>query len=253
MSVQAVRIESDGPEQSRQWCTGADGLDAAMPNGTLGIGALHEVEPLRATDTPWLTGFAFGLLSRLGTLDPIVWCVTREQVGDYGQLYAHGSERFGLSPAQIVFVKVDHHNHLHFALEEALKTDGVAAVMGEGPLPSFTGSRRLSLLAKTHRKPCLLLNPQAGEGRGSAAQTRWQIKPTTGVTDPLDPFGPGLPTWLVSLARVRGGHPTSQPQRIVWNEQTHSFRPASEFSDGTVFERREQGATRQQALVGRAS
>ena len=237
--------------RSSGWNTGARVLDDLLPESALASAALHEVEPLRATDTPWLTGFAFGLLSRLRTTDPIVWCVTREQVGDYGQLYAHGAERYGLCPSQIVFARVNHPLHLHFALEEALKAEGVAAVIGEGPLPDFTGSRRLAMLAKTHGTPCLLLNPLAGEGRGSAAQTRWQIKPTTGVTDPLDPFGPSLPTWLVSLARIRGGHPSSKPERIVWDEQTYAFRPASDFSDAAVSEHRTQGDTFKQALVGR--
>ncbi len=237
--------------RSSGWNTGARVLDGLLPESALASAALHEIEPLHATDTPWLTGFAFGLLSRLRTLAPIVWCVTREQVGDYGHLYAHGAERYGLSPSQIVFAKVNHPLHLHFALEEALKADGIAAVMGEGPLPDFTGSRRLALLAKTHDRPCLLLNPQVSESQGSAAQTRWQIKPTTGVTDPLDPFGPGLPTWLVSLSRVRGGHPSSHPQRIVWDEQTYAFRPASDFSDGKVHERREASQSYDQALVGR--
>ena len=237
-------------DRSSGWLTGARVLDDLLPESALGAAALHEIEPLRATDTPWLTGFAFGLLSRLRTLAPIVWCVTREQVGDYGHLYAHGAERYGLSPSQIVFAKVNHPLHLHFALEEALKAEGVAAVMGEGPLPDFTGSRRLALLAKTHDRPCLLLNPQAGVSQGSATQTRWQIKPTIGVTDPLDPFGPGLPTWLVSLARIRGGHPSSKPERIVWDEQTYAFRPASDFSDAAVSERRTQGDAFGQALVG---
>jgi protein ImuA len=233
-----------------RWQTGVSCMDSHLASGILSLSGLHEIEPLRSTDTPWLTGFAFALLARLQTPAPIVWCVTRQQVGDHGSLYAHGAERYGLSPSQIVFCKVDHPLHLHFALEEALKTEGVAAVMGEGPLPSFTGSRRLSLLTKTHQKPCLLLNPQAGSGRGSAAQTRWQVKPIPGETDPLDPFGPGLPTWLVALARVRGGHPSSHPWRVVWDEQTHSFREAAAFRGGAVQQERTGESDDRKAMVG---
>ncbi|MDA8870115.1 hypothetical protein N9H93_01825 [Rhizobiaceae bacterium] len=234
------------------WNTGDRALDGLLPEGVLSAAAIHEIEPLRPTDMPSLTGFAFALLARLSTMRPVIWCVTRMQVGDYGHLYAHGCQRFGLSPAQIVFVRVDHPLQLHFALEEALKTHGTAAVIGEGPLPSFTGSRRLSLLAKVHGTPCLLLNPKAGEANGSAAQTRWQVEPTVGVTDPHDPFGPGLPTWHVALTRCRGGHTSDQARRIVWHEQTRAFRAASAFSDGAVSESRESGRPVRQALVARS-
>ncbi|MDD9909891.1 MAG: hypothetical protein OXR62_09380 [Ahrensia sp.] len=245
------RDQSGADSPAPGWTSGHAVLDAHLPQGALSQAALHEIEPLRATDMPCLTGFAFALLSRLFTMAPIVWCVTSRQVGDYGHLYAYGLQRYGLSPSQIIFAKVDHPLHLHFALEEALKSDGVAAVMGEGPLPDFTGSRRLSLLAKTHNRPCLLLNPQVGDGKGSAAQTRWQVQPLPGVTDPLDPFGPGLPTWSVALARSRGGRQTSQPRRIVWNEQTLSFCEASTFSNTAVPENAGQSGSYTTALVGR--
>jgi hypothetical protein len=229
---------------------------------------------------PSLTGFAFGLLSRLRSSQPIIWCVTAQQIGDYGQLYAFGLERYGISPAQIIITKVHHPLHLHFALEEALKTDGVAAVIGEGPRPTFTGSRRLSLLAQKHERPCLLLNSQVDGVPGSAALTRWQITPTQGVEDPLDPFGPGLPTWRIALPRARGGRTmpnirdarrdfdiagephlnntvpdnqtqTPYPWRVTWDEQTLSFREASLFSSGAVSQNSEPVAEPYSRLVGR--
>ena len=248
------------------WSTGVEQIDACLPSGQINPHGLHEVEPLRPTQMPSLTGFTFGLLARLGSSRPIIWCVTSEQVGEYGHLYAHGLQRYGISPAQVIFSKVNRPEHLHFALEEAIKTDGVAAVIGEGPKPSFTGSRRLSLLTREHKRPCMLLNPECGNnknGGGSAALTRWQIAPSQGVEDPHDPFGPGLPTWRVALTRSRGGRSmqgmdhskqdetTSQSWRIVWDDQTFSFHSTSLFRNGTV---RATGSTRHAAdetVVGR--
>ncbi len=247
------------------WTSGVDAVDSCLPEVGLSRAGLHEIEPLYPSNMPSLTGFTFGLLSRLRSSQPIIWCVTAQQVGDYGHLYAFGLERYGISPAQIVFARVNHPLHLHFALEEALKTKGVAAVIGEGPRPNFTGSRRLSLLAKTRKTPCLLMSSQSDGGRGSAALTRWQITSTPGVEDPLDPFGPGLPTWFVALPRARGGRTlpameerpetrnqrnTSYPWRIVWDEQTHSFCPAALFSDGTFSQRPAEDRTEFKALVG---
>jgi protein ImuA len=223
------------------WSTGFESIDACLPDDGLSRAGLHEIEPLRATDMPSLTGFAFALLSRLRSNQAIIWCVTAQQIGDYGQPYAFGLERYGISPSQIIFAKVRHPIELQFALEEAVKTDGVAAVIGEGPRPSFTGSRRLSLLCRTHRRPCLLMSGKSDKALGSAALTRWQITPEQGVEDPHDPYGPGLPTWRVALPRARSGRTmppmqadmpsqnqnTSYPWRIYWDDQTHSFHPAA--------------------------
>ena len=265
---------SSGRARQEDWSTGHEAIDSCLPAGGLGRAALHEVEPLRPTDMPWLTGFAFGLLSRLASMRPIVWCVTRRQVGDCGHLHASGLQRYGISPAQVVFARVDHPLHLHFAMEEALKTSGVGAVIGEGPRPTFTGSRRLSMLARAEERPCLLMIPDADGGRGSAAETRWQVEPQPGVSDPLDPFGPGLPTWRVALPRMRGGRSlphmepgssqglshgpaqapargtASYPWRVVWDEQTYSFRPAAAFSSQPADAGTAQAAPARQTVVG---
>ena len=229
-----------------QWRLNIGEIDACLPLHGLDQAGLHEIEPLKPVEMPALTGFAFGLLAQLPSQQPIIWCVSADQVGDYGQLYAFGVQRYGISPARIVFARVNHPLHLHFALEEALKTEGVAAVIGEGRRPTFTGSRRLSLLARRHNTPCLLLSGERDGERGSAALTRWQVAPVAGVEDPHDPFGPGLPTWRVALTRARGGrtlpameegealHDTPYPWRIVFDEQTLSFRPAAVFCNAAA-------------------
>jgi len=249
----------------QSWSTGVDFLDHRLPEGGLNRSGLHEIEPFRQTDMPALTGFAFALLSRLRSSQPIIWCVTAQQIGEYGQPYAFGLERYGISPAQIIFVKVRSALDLHFAMEEAIKTDNVAAVLAEGPRPSFTGSRRLSLLCKTHRRPCLLLGGNADQALGSAALTRWQIKPEQSQEDPRDPFGPGLPTWRIALARIRGGSAMPQiedephsantnascPWRVSWDDQTHSFRSATVFSNRKVREGQSPHTLTSKTVVGR--
>lgn len=257
-----LEIASPPDDGSPAWTFGVDDVDASLPPAGMSRTGLHEIEPLRPVDMPFLTGFAFGLLARLRSQLPVIWCVSASQAGDSGHLYAFGLQRYGVSPGQIVFARVSKTRHLHFAMEEALKTDGVAAVIGEGPQPDFTGSRRLSLLCEKHRTPCLLMNPVSNGGKGSAALIRWQIAPLPGIEDPLDPYGPGLPTWQVALARARGGramppvdttplrHGASYPWRIVWDEQTLSFRPASVFSGGTLSERTEPQPASLRALGG---
>lgn len=261
------RLETDQNTKNKlpPWKMGVDFVDSCLPEAGLSRSGLHEIEPFRPTDMPSLTGFTFALLSRLRSSQPIIWCVTAQQIGDYGQLYAFGLERYGISPSQILLTKVKHADDLHFAMEEAVKTDGVAAVIGEGARPSFTGSRRLSLLCKTHKRPCLLMSANTEATLGSAALTRFQIAPTHGIEDPRDPFGPGLPTWMVALPRARSGKTmprmeadtfsenqqnTSYPWRIAWDDQTHSFRPAALFSNRTLYEDVPETSAAQKAMVG---
>jgi protein ImuA len=252
----------DAPTQ--RWNTGVAELDECLPPYGLSGSGLHEIEPLKPADTPSLTGFCFALLSRLQSSKPIIWCVTRSQIGDYGQPYAFGFSRFGISPSQIIFARVSKERDLPFALEEAIKTHGVAAVLGEGARPGFTGSRRISLLCKTHKTPCVLMTSNPENAGGSAALTRFQIKPLPGVENPLDPFGPGLPHWQVALPRIRGAPAmpgmelnqqtdlkTSYPWRIAWDEQTLSFRSASTFRGAETHQAGEADAQVPNAMVGR--
>ena len=248
------------------WTTGISAIDSCLPETGLNRAGLHEIEPLKPSDMPSLTGFAFALLSRLRSSKPIIWCVTASQIGDYGQPYAFGLSQYGISPSQIMFARVAKDRDLSFALEEAIKTQGVAAVIGEGTRPCFTGSRRMSLLCRTHQTPCLLMSRDSSGRTGSAALTRWQIQPLPGVEDPRDPYGPGLPHWRVALQRVRGGRAmpgiddasispvnTHYPWRLVWDDQTHSFRPASVFCQPTAHEGGSPRQGTQKTVVGRAS
>lgn len=269
---QAAHFEAtDAPRVPSQaaWRMGIDAIDDCLPHDGLSRAGLHEIEPLKASQWPTLTGFCFGLLSRLRPTQPIIWCVTAAQIGDYGQMYAFGLERYGISPAQIIFAKVSHALHLHFALEEALKTDGVAAVIGEGPRPDFTGSRRLSMLCRRHQRPCLLMSAERDGDHGSAAQTRFQVSSTASVEDPRDPYGPGLPTWYVGLPRVRLGKTmppltadiihnkttesqpnAAYPWRICWDDQTHCFRSPAVFSHRAAHQTEPETGPRGQTMVG---
>ena len=256
----------DDRDKSRglRWMTGVQPLDACLPEGGLSHYGLHEIEPLGFSDMPSLTGFAFALLSRLRPVKPIIWCVTQSQIGDHGQPYAFGISRYGISPAQIIFVRVAKDRDLPFALEEAIKTKGVAAVIGEGQRPCFTGSRRLALLCKAHERPCLFMAPNHDNDRGSAALTRFRIAAMPGVEDPRDPFGPGLPQWRVALPRARGGRAmpgmdhdaTGKPDmpypwRIFWDDETLSFCPAAVFCNSAAHQAGSAAQDAPQTMVGR--
>jgi len=233
-----------GEMQPAAWTTGLDGLDAALPQDALPYNACHDFTPLTKTDVPQVAGFIFALLQRLPGQRrrnrPIVWCQTAFNAREYGRVYAPGLLGSSLSPDSFIFVNVPKERDLALVLEECVRVPQLAAVVGEGPAPDFTASRRLTLAAQESHVPCLILNTSNSLG-ASAAATRWRIAPIAGPPDPLDPEGPGLAAWSITLARARGGNaalnPTlASPLKAAWNHETHTFNLVSPFRPGKALE-----------------
>jgi protein ImuA len=90
-------------------------------------------------------------------------------------------------------------------MEEALKCNALASVVGEMQALSFTTSRRFQLAIEQSGVGCFVLrrNPK---NKATAAVTRWQIRHLpSGVEEGLP--GVGHPRWRVSLLKVRNGQP----------------------------------------------
>ena len=184
-------VAADAPQPS-PWTTGLEGLDSALPQNALPYDACHDFTPLVKTDVPQVAGFIFALLQRLPALTlgqqggvqnrrrqqrrPVVWCQTAFNAREYGRVYAPGLLGSLVSPEDLIFVNVPKDRDLALVLEECVRVPHIAAVIGEGPAPDFTASRRLTLAAQESHVPCLILNT-GGEIRASAAATRWRIAP----------------------------------------------------------------------------
>ena len=91
-------------------------------------------------------------------------------------------------------------------MEEALKCDGLAAVVGEIQELSFMVSRRLQLAVEQSRV------------------TRWKISSVPSELNDDMP-GVGFPRWKVELLKIRNGKPGSWT--IEWVER--KFRPVHSF------------------------
>lgn len=247
------------------WTFGLDILDAALPlqdggtadngstsngrtgngefsRGALPLGACHDFTPLVKTDVPQVAGFVAALLQRLPRLrhGPVVWCQTAHNAREYGRIYAPGLLGSALSPERILFVHVPREREFALVLEECVRVPRLAAVVGEGPAPGFTASRRLTLAAQQSHVPCLIINTGGTIG-ASAAATRWRIAPIAGPPDPNDPDGPGAPAWSITLARARGSNaalnPTlASPVNAAWNHETHTFHLVSPFRPAALLE-----------------
>ncbi len=248
------RFIAAGEAQPEPWTLGLDSLDAALPasgdnssgsgSAALPYDACHDFTPMVKTDVPQVAGFIAALLQRLPAQrlqrGPVVWCQTAVNAREYGRIYPPGLLGGILSPDSLLFVRVPKDRDLALVLEECVRVPRLAAVVGEGPAPDFTASRRLTLASQESHVPCLILNTGNNIG-ASAAATRWRVAPIAGPPHPLDPEGPGFAAWSLTLSRARGGNaalnPTlAKPLEATWNDETHTFNLVSSFRPGTALE-----------------
>lgn len=234
------RFVTAGNNHESKWTLGLASLDVALPDEALPYDACHDFTPLLKTDVPQVAGFVLALLQRLPRKGVIIWCQTLFNAREYGRLYAPGLLGSSVSPERLLFVSVPKDRDLALVLEECVRVRSIAAVVGEGPAPDFTASRRLTLAAQESHVPCLILNT-GGDIGASAAATRWRVAPIAGPPDNQDPEGPGFTAWELTLARARGGNaalnPTlAKPLKAFWNDETHTFDMVPPFRAGKALE-----------------
>jgi protein ImuA len=109
-------------------------------------------------------------------------------------------------------------------MEEALKCDGLSAVIGEVPELSFTASRRLQLAVEKSQVTGFLIRRSVRHLNTTACVTRWKITSLPSESEDDLP-GIGYPRWNVELLKVRNGKPGSW--QIEWVEG--KFRPLYKF------------------------
>ena len=206
--------------------------------GGLERGALHEVVAARPGDAAAASGFALALAARFaarpersgkarGTRKPIVWILEDAAGAETGRPYAPGLDAHGIAADGLVMVSTSSGSDSLWAMEEALKSKAVGAVVADlwrTKSYDLVASRRLVLAARKSGTPGLLVPAGAAGGAraiSSAAQTRFEVRaapsrgssrrgssspglPSLGLPLPGLPL-PGPAAWSVRLARIRAG------------------------------------------------
>ena len=211
---QVRRIERPAEAMHGVLPFGVAAIDAALPDGGLARGALHEILGSGGDeeDGAAAAGFAAGILARLD--GAVLWCLKRPD------LYGPGLTVHGLDPARLVVVATLRDDDILWTLEEGLRTGtaaGLAAAVGElGRLP-MVASRRLQFAAERSGVTALALRrwrtgdeAAAERNRPSAAATRWRVAaiPSADVADDAGQTAGqlvGRARWRVELLRCRGG------------------------------------------------
>jgi protein ImuA len=182
-------------------------IDQKLPHEGLALGALHEM--IEAGPGAEFAGaatlFVAGIAARLK--GPVLWCLSRRD------LFAPGLMNAGLHPDRVIYAETFHERDVLTIMEEGLREQGLAAVIGEVTRLGLTASRRLQLAAEASGVPALALRrwwtvaEKEVTGLPSAAVTRWRIAPFASHAPPTP--GLGRARWHVELLRCRGGEPHS--------------------------------------------
>ena len=113
---------------------------------------------------------------------------------------------FDIDPEKIIFIDLQREKDVMWAMEEALKCDSLAAVVGEIRELNFTTSRRFQLAVEQSRVTGFILRHNPRNLNTTACVTRWKITHLPTILADEIP-GVGSPRWNVELLKVRNGKP----------------------------------------------
>jgi protein ImuA len=188
-------------------------INHSFPNSQFPLGVNHEFICNTKESLAASSGFVAGILSSLLQKGPasakasagggaVVW-ISSSQI-----IFPPALVHFGIDPSQLIFIHLRNQKEINWTIEEALKCEGLAAVVGELSFADMTISRRLQLAAEQSRVTGFLFRYQPKQIITNAFTCRWQIQSIQSETTDGLP-GIGFPRWQVDLLKVRNGKPGS--------------------------------------------
>lgn len=206
-------------------------MNPSFPNHSFPLGAIHEFCCKEAEDVAASWGFIAGIT---GTLmqkgGAAIW------VGNARNIFPPALASFGIQPDRIIFIDLQKQKDILWVVEEALKCEGLAAVIGDIPELNFTASRRLQLAVEQSRVTGFIIRRTQRVPGITASVARWRITSLPGSVQEGLP-GVGFARWNVELLKIRNGIPASW--QIEW--QAGRFRAATALTALPLQQRRKTG------------
>ncbi|SDX00159.1 protein ImuA [Hydrobacter penzbergensis] len=184
-------------------------INDSFPDGCFPLSAVHEFCCVSAEDKTVTTGFIARLLSSLMKRGGITLWLSPARM-----LFPPAFTTFGIEPDKIIFINLSREKDLCWMMEEALKCEGLAAVVSEIRNLDFTASRRLQLAVEQSKVTGLVIR-QTTWLNTTASVSRWKITNLPSQTPEGLP-GMGFPRWNVELLKIRNGRPGSW--QLEWNQ-----------------------------------
>ena len=181
-------------------------IQAAFPNACFPVGAVHEFLSSGNENSAATAGFIAALLSGLMRNGGASLWISSSRT-----LFPPALKAFDIEPDKIIFIDLQKEKEVLWSMEEALKCDGLAAVVGEIREISFVTSRRLQLAVEQSQVTGFILRHDSLNLNTIASVSRWNITSLPSELEDLP--GVGFPRWKVELLKIRNGKPGS------WNMQ----------------------------------
>jgi len=191
------------PVEGQAKSIGLGSVESAFPNGVFPTGTIHEMicpTHEHAAATGGLLAGLLGLLMRQG--GACLW------LSKSRKLFPSSLAAFNVEPHRVIFIDLYREKDVLWAMEEALKCEGLAAVVAEVRDISFAQSRRLQLAVESSKVTGFLLRNDPRKLGATTCVARWQITHLPSETEDELP-GIGFPRWEADLLRVRNGSPGS--------------------------------------------
>lgn len=176
-------------------------IEESFPGGVFPKKAIHEFITISPEHLAASDGFIAGLLSILMKGGAAcVWVSTSRN------LFPASLSLFNVEPDRIIFMDVQTEREVLWITEEALKCEGLAAVVSEVNDLSLIESRRLQLAVENSGVTGFILRKDGNKSASTVATARWKISPLPSAAEEGMP-GLGFPRWQVELLKVRNGNP----------------------------------------------
>jgi protein ImuA len=178
-------------------------INKAFPNQQFPTGAIHEFIAPNIADGAATAGFTTALISGLMRAGGVCIWVSMGR-----KIYPPGLKIFGVAPDKVIFMDMRTEKEVLWVMEEALKCEGLGAVVGEMRELDMTVSRRYQLAVEQSRVTGFVIRQQPRLLYPNVAVARWHVTHLPGIIEAETP-GLGFPRWNIQLSRIRNGHPGS--------------------------------------------
>jgi protein ImuA len=161
------------------------------------IGTIHEFICSSPEEKAASSAFLAGILGILMKNGGVTAWISLNNI-----VFPSALKAFGIDPHHIIFIDPKNQKDLLWAIEEALKCEGLAAVVGEIAEISFIASRKLQLAVEQSRVTGILLRVNPRQLNYTASAMRWKISHLpSDLQDNLP--GVGYPKWQVDILKQK--------------------------------------------------
>lgn len=210
------------PKEGDRLSFGLGILEQAFSENKFPVGVIHEFVSTKNTEASSVNGFIAGLLSILMRKGNFCLWISHRRT-----LFPAGLKQFGVDPHRVIFVDVEREKDVLWAVEQALKCNQLAAVVGELREISFADSQRLQLAVERSKVTGFLHRFQPRIQQNLACATRWKIMPLPSRLENNMP-GVGFSAWEVQLLKARNGK--TGMWHIEWKKDGFRHRMSSTFT-----------------------